>query len=79
MICANDRQESILLPRDPDGVGGAKEEVGVDAEKEIDDELVLAPGVDTVVSATPVAVSADGVADEEIDSVEDGSWDGGCN
>ena len=58
------------------------EEVGADAVKEIVDKGVgvktdeeLVPGLDEV----GVADGTAGVADEEVGTIDDGSWQGGCN
>ena len=58
-----------------------EEEVGADAEEIVDKEVdvdadeELVPALDEVGRAD----GATGAADEEVGTVDDGSWQGGCN
>lgn len=83
--------DSVRLLRDPDGVGGAKvndavgeeevmdEEVGADAYKDIVDKEVGVKTDEPRLDEVGIADGPAGAADEEVSTIDDGSWLGGCN
>ena len=55
------------------------EEIGADADKEIVDKEVGVKTDEELVPGLDEANGAAGAADEEVGTVDDGSWQGGCN